>query len=77
MSAGQDAIDAAIARGDKTAALLNAHRDALIYHMTALRMVVGSDEGLRACTLGATEAVVIAAERQRQSWHARNGAGPA
>jgi hypothetical protein len=63
-----DAVQAAIERGDATARVLIAHRDAVIYHMAAILLITGS-EGLRACAAGAAEAVLIAASRR----HADHG----
>lgn len=58
-----DPIQEAIARGDATARLLTAHRDALIHHMAAVVLITGP-EGLRACVGGAAEAVIIAFDRR-------------
>lgn len=51
----QDAID----RGNATASLVIAHRDALIHHLAALLLITGV-EGLKACAAGAVEATLIA-----------------
>jgi hypothetical protein len=58
-----DPVADAIARGDATARVLIAHRDALIYHMSALILITGA-KGLHACAAGAAEAVVIAHGRR-------------
>lgn len=65
MNEARDNIEAAIARGGATAALLISHRDGLIEHMAALILITGV-EGLRACAAGAAEAVIIA--HQRGGW---------
>lgn len=58
-----DPVQDAIARGEATARLLVAHRDALIHHMAALLLICGVD-GLRACAMGAAEAVIVAQARR-------------
>lgn len=60
------AIQEAIERGDAASRVLISHRDAVIYHLSAILLIAGAD-GVRACAAGAAEAVVIAAERQRRA----------
>lgn len=60
MSPRPDAVAEAIARGDATGRVLIAHRDAVIFHLSAILLIAGPD-GLRACAAGAAEAVIAAA----------------
>ena len=69
MSTGQDAINAAISRGDKHAAALVAHRDALFPHLAALLVVTGGPDGLRASASGAVEAVIHAWKNRTHDWN--------
>lgn len=66
-----DAIQAAIERGDATARVLIAHRDAVIYHLAALLLIAGAD-GLRACAAGAAEAVIAANKNLNLNQDARH-----
>ena len=63
-----DPVDAAIARGQAAATVLNKHRDALFPHLLVLLEAFGPVH-LRAIATGATEAVIAA--------HARRSLGDA
>lgn len=72
--APQDPVAAAIARGDATARVLIAHRDAVIHHLSAILLIAGP-RGMEACAYGAAGAVLIAHQRQTRGEgpsHAQN-----
>lgn len=55
---------AAIERGATAAAVIAAHRNAVIHHLSAL-MVIGGEAGMRASAAGAVEYVVTAHKKMR------------
>jgi hypothetical protein len=62
------AVEAAIERGDASARLLIAHRNALMHHLGEILPIAGA-EGVRACAAGAAEAVI--AEHEGRRWGGR------
>lgn len=65
MSERPDPVDQAIARGSAAAERLIGFRDALFEPMAGI-LLLGGEDGLRACVAGVAEAVIIANRRRSQ-----------
>jgi len=73
MSERPDPVEAAIARGSAAAARLIGFRDALFEPMAGI-LILGGEDGLRACVAGVAEAVITANRRRAQGLPPLEGA---